>query len=90
MLTRARLTGHISTIVKQGSLRQKEAAEILELEQPDVSALMNGKILGFSVDWRLTLLARLNQEVEITIKPAPKGKESQGIQVHSTGSFRVR
>ncbi len=81
MLTRAQLTHRIYIIVKQRDLKQKEAAEILGLKQPDVSALMNGKFLDFSVDRLLTLLVRLNQEVKITIKPAPKGKESRGVLV---------
>lgn len=83
MLTRAQLAHRIHAIVKQRGLKQKEAADILGLKQPDVSALMNGKFLDFSVDRLLNLLVRLNQEVEITIKPAPRGKESRGIQVHA-------
>jgi len=83
MLTRARLTHRIYGIVKERGLKQKEAAGILGLKQPDISALMNGKFLDFSVDRLLTLLVRLNQEVEITIRPAAEGEESKGIQVHA-------
>lgn len=83
MLIRAQLTHRIYTIIRQRGLKQKEAADILGLKQPDVSALVNGRFLDFSVDRLLTLLVRLNQEVEIKIKPAPKGKESRGIQVHA-------
>jgi len=83
MLTKAHLTHRIYTIIKQRGLKQKAAADILGLRQPDVSALMNGKFLDFSVDRLLNLLVRLNQEIEITIKPAPKGRESRGIQVHA-------
>lgn len=83
MLIRAQLTHRIYTIIKKRGLKQKEAADILGLKQPDVSALVNGRFLDFSVDRLLTLLVRLNQEVEIKIKSAPKGKESRGIQVHA-------
>lgn len=83
MLTKAHLTHQIYKIVSKRGLKQKEAADILGLKQPDVSALMNGKFLDFSVDRLLQLLVRLNQEVEIVIRPAPKGKESAGIQVHA-------
>ena len=83
MLTRAHLTHSITTILKRRGLKQKAAAEILGLKQPDVSALMNGKFLDFSVERLLNLLVRLDQEVAITIKPAPKGKQSRGIYVHA-------
>lgn len=82
MLAKAHLTSQIYKIIKGRGLKQKEAGEILGLKQPDVSALMNGKFLDFSVDRLLTLLVRLNQEVEIIIKPAPKDKLSSGIQIH--------
>jgi predicted XRE-type DNA-binding protein len=81
MLARAHLTRQIYKIVSSRGLKQKEAAKMLGLKQPDVSALMNGKFLDFSVDRLLQLLVRLNQEVQIVIKPALKGKESSGIHV---------
>lgn len=83
MLTKAHLTRQIYKILTARGLKQKEAAEILALKQPDVSALMNGKFLNFSVDRLLTLLVRLNQEVDIIIKPAPFNTTSSGIHVHA-------
>ncbi len=81
MLVRARLTHRIYTLLKEKKLTQKEAAQRLGLKQPDVSALMNGKFLDFSVDRLLSLLVRLNQDVEIVIRPAPRGKDSAGVQI---------
>ncbi len=83
MQAKANLTHQIYKIVKERKLKQKEAADILGLKQPDVSALMNGKFLDFSVDRLLSLLVRLNQNVEIIIRPVSKGKTSTGIQVHA-------
>ena len=79
--TRARLTHRIFSIIKERRLKQKEAAQILGLKQPDVSALMNGRFADFSVDRLLNLLVRLNQDVEIVIRPMPEGKVSAGIHV---------
>jgi len=81
MQAKANLTHQIYKIVKERKLKQKEAADILGLKQPDVSALMNGKFLDFSVDRLLSLLVRLNQDVQIIIKPVSKGKTSTGIHV---------
>jgi predicted XRE-type DNA-binding protein len=83
MLTKANLTHRIYTIIKERGLKQKAAAELLGLKQPDVSALMNGKFLDFSVDRLLHLLVRLNQEVEIIIKPAPRNRASNGIHIQA-------
>ncbi|MBV8939600.1 MAG: XRE family transcriptional regulator [Alphaproteobacteria bacterium] len=82
MLAKAHLTHQIYKIVTKRGLKQREAADVLGLKQPDVSALMNGKFLDFSVDRLLQLLVRLNQEVEIVIKPARKNAEG-GIHVHA-------
>lgn len=81
MQAKAHLTNRIYQIVTKRKLKQKEASEILGIKQPDVSKLMNGKFLDFSVDRLLLLLVRLNQDVEIVIKSAPRGKHSTGIHV---------
>jgi predicted XRE-type DNA-binding protein len=79
--TRAHLTHQIYNIILGRGLKQTEAAEILGIKQPDVSALMNGKLASFSVDRLLQFLVRLNQNVEIVIRPALKGKQKAGIRV---------
>lgn len=79
--TRAHLTHQIYTLINERGLKQTEAAEILGIKQPDVSALMNGKLANFSVDRLLQFLVRLNQNVEIVIRPAPKGKRKARISV---------
>ena len=83
MLTKANLTHRIYGIIKERGLKQRDAAELLGLKQPDVSALMNGKFLDFSVDRLLHLLVRLNQDVEIIIKPAPRNRISSGIHIQA-------
>jgi predicted XRE-type DNA-binding protein len=81
MQLRAHLTQQIYSIIKQRELTQSKAAEILGLAQPDVSALMNGKFVSFSVDRLLKLLVRLNQDIEIVVRPAPKSRASGRVSV---------
>ena len=81
MAVRAKLTLRIYHILKDRKLKQKEAAAILELAQPDVSALMNGKFNDFSIDRLLRLLSRLDQVVTIQIKAKPKKRAHGGIEV---------
>lgn len=81
MRIRAWLTHQIYQIIKNRGLTQKEAGQLLGLKQPDVSDLMNGKFMDFSVDRLLNLLVRLNQEVEIIIRPVPDGAGKAEIRV---------
>ncbi len=83
--TRAHLTHQIYSLLKERGLKQKEAAELLGIKQLDVSALMNGRFADFSVDRLLHLLVRLNQNVEIVIRPAStKGKHKAAIRVSAS------
>ena len=47
-LIKAELARRISDIIRQRNLTQIEAAEILDIDQPKVSALTRGKLSGFS------------------------------------------
>ncbi|MFS8118378.1 MAG: helix-turn-helix domain-containing protein, partial [Microcoleus sp.] len=48
MLMKAELVRQITKIVSQRKLNQLQAAEVLGIDQPKVSALMRGKLTGFS------------------------------------------
>jgi predicted XRE-type DNA-binding protein len=66
MKIRAELLLEIREQLRKKGLKQKEAAALLEINQPEVSALMNGMIYKFSIDALVNMLARLGQEVKIT------------------------
>lgn len=66
MKIRAELLLEIREHLRKKGLKQKEAAVLLKINQPEVSALMNGMIYKFSIDALVNMLARLGQEVQIT------------------------
>ena len=66
MKVRAELLLEIREHLRRKGLKQKEAAVLLEINQPEVSALMNGIIYKFSIDALVNMLARLGQEVKIS------------------------
>jgi predicted XRE-type DNA-binding protein len=68
-LLKANLTAHISALLQEKKIRQKDAARILNVDQPKVSALKNGRYAGFSVERLLDLLLSLEQDIDIIIKP---------------------
>ena len=48
---------------------KKEAAPLLGINQPEVSALMHDHIFKFSIDALVNMLARIGQELKITTRP---------------------
>ncbi|MFA6019157.1 MAG: helix-turn-helix transcriptional regulator [Rhodospirillales bacterium] len=74
LVLRADLLGKIAEIIKARRLTQAKAAELMGMDQPRVSALLNGKISKFSTDRLLTALSDLGQDVELKITPSKRAK----------------
>ena len=53
-------------------LSQADAAKVLGVTQPKVSALRHYKLVGFSVERLMNLLTALDQDVQIVIRPKPR------------------
>ncbi|MBU1086125.1 MAG: helix-turn-helix domain-containing protein [Candidatus Omnitrophica bacterium] len=68
-LIRAKIMSHITRIINERDLNQKQAGKILSLPQSKVSNLMNGKLSLFSLEHLFKLLTVLQWDVEIIIKP---------------------
>jgi predicted XRE-type DNA-binding protein len=71
-LAKAELARKIAGIIDGRGLTQAAAAEILEVDQPKVSALIRGRLAGFSLDRLVRFLVLLGSDVEIVVKPRPK------------------
>jgi predicted XRE-type DNA-binding protein len=69
-LAKADLAIRISQLIAAQKLTQKKAAAVLGIDQPKVSALLRGKLDGFSTERLLRFINRLGQDVEISIRPA--------------------
>jgi predicted XRE-type DNA-binding protein len=80
-LTKAQLASHIRQIVKRRRLTQVAAAALMRIDQPKVSALVNGRLANFSSDRLLRFLTALGQDVEITVKTAPRSRTQGRIRV---------
>jgi len=66
--TKVRLAVTINGILEEKTLRQEEAAKLLQLNQPKISALANYRLEGFSVERLLRFLNALDRDVEIVIR----------------------
>lgn len=75
---KADLALQINTILQHRGLKQKEAAELLDIDQPKVSALNCGRLDGFSIERLISFLNRLDRDVEIVIKKRPTRRKTHG------------
>ena len=78
---KTRLAMEINAILKARRLKQVEAAALLAVPQPKVSALVNYRLDGFSLEKLMAFLTALDQDIEILIRPAKVG-EAQ-VRVHA-------
>ena len=76
MLVKAQLVSKIAELVKHRGLTQVEAAKLLGLTQPKISAMLRGQFRGFSERKLIDCLTSLGRDVQIVIKEAPKRRES--------------
>jgi predicted XRE-type DNA-binding protein len=65
-------------------MTQAEAAELLGIDQPKVSALINGKLSGFSTVRLFRFLNALGRDVEIVVKIKPNSRSQARTRVVAT------
>jgi len=81
MLVKAQLVSKIAEIIQQRGLTQVEAATLLGLTQPKVSALLRGQFRGFSERRLIDCLTSLGRDVEIVIKETPQRRAGGKLTV---------
>ena len=80
-LAKAKLVQRIRDLIAQRKLTQAEAATLLGLDQPKVSALVRGRVAGYSLDRLFKFLNLLGQRVEITVRQASADANSASTSV---------
>lgn len=81
LLVKAELTAEILREIQRRRLTQSQAAAILGVDQPKVSALKQGRLSGFSIERLLRFLLLLGRDVEITVKEKPKSQPVARLRV---------
>lgn len=85
-LTKAKLVWEIEQIIKKKKLTQVEAANIMGINQPKVSALIRRKLDGFSVERLIHFLNTLGQDIDIVVRPKPLNRKQARINVYHNNS----
>jgi predicted XRE-type DNA-binding protein len=77
LLAKAELAGKIIAEIQLRRLTQSQAAAILGIDQPKVSALKQGKLSGFSIERLMRFLLALGNDVEILVKRRAKSRPAR-------------
>ena len=83
-LTKAQLASHIREILRRRRLTQAAAAELMGIDQPKVSALVNGRLANFSSARLMRLLTALGHDVGIAVSAEPRPRAPGRIRVSAT------
>jgi predicted XRE-type DNA-binding protein len=76
-LAKAQLASLIGQVIRRRRLTQAAAATLMGVDQPKVSALLNGRIANFSSERLMRLLTSLGRDIDIIVR-RPSGKRVEG------------
>ena len=78
-LTRAKLGHTVRMLLTTKKLKQREIAALLDIDQAEVSKLMNGQYHLFAEGRLFGFLNRLNKKVTVKITPRRRGERPQEV-----------
>jgi predicted XRE-type DNA-binding protein len=79
LLTRAKLGHSVRMILEKKKLKQREIGQLLEIKQPEVSNLMNGRYTLFSPERLFGFLNKLDRKVTVQVSRRKKGEALQEV-----------
>ena len=79
--TKVRLAVAIQQIIQARRLSQTTAARLLDVNLPKISALVNYRLDGFSIERLMHFLNALDRDVEIVIRKKPRSRKTARIVV---------
>lgn len=84
-LAKSRLAEAIADAIERRGLTQSRAAEVLDVDQPKVSLIVNGRLDGFTQDRLMRYLTALGDDVEIVVHP--RGSDGAARKGHLSVSM---
>lgn len=80
-LAKAGLAQAIAETIDRRGLTQEEAARLMGLDQPKVSAIVRGRLSGFTQDRLTRCVLALGDDVEITVRRPERYEEAGRLAV---------
>lgn len=77
-LVKAKLASTIHDIIRARGLTQKQAAEIMGIDQPKVSKIIRGRLNDFSTEWLLSRVLHMGLNVDIVIHTQTPSQKGEG------------
>lgn len=77
-LAKADLALQIINVIEKRKLTQKQAAELIQAAQPDISKLKSGQLKGFTLDRLFSFLLKMDRNIQIRVTK-PRSKSKQGV-----------
>ena len=74
LILKSSLLQALQETIRDRGWKQVETASRLGIDQAKVSKLLAGQMAGFSVERLVHFLSLLGQDVEVTVKKAPRGR----------------
>lgn len=75
-LVKVKLALRINQIIEKRKSTQADAAKVLGVNQPKISALANGRLDEFSIERLIMFLNKLDQDVSIYVHQKPKTRKT--------------
>jgi predicted XRE-type DNA-binding protein len=75
MLLKAQLVRLLSQAIKAKGLNQYQAAQVLGIDQPKISALVRGQFRGYSLERLFKFLNAFDLDVEVNVTSKPEGRD---------------
>ncbi len=79
MLAKAQLAATITAIIDRRGLSQTDAAALLGVDQPKVSALYRGRLREFSLERLMRFVTALNRDVRIVVDKTPRRRRGRVV-----------
>ena len=89
LILKSSLLHALQDTIRRHAWKQLEAAARLRIDQAKVSKLLSGQMAGFSVERLVHFLSLLGQDVEVTVRQAPRGQRYGTVRSKVTRRSRT-
>ena len=83
-LMKVRFAAIIYNIITKRGFKQSEAAKILGISKNELSTLMKGRLADCSLDHLLSLLGKLDHDIEIVLHKRPANTPPVGLRISTS------
>ena len=80
-MAKAELAFIINRIIAERGLSHKETAQLLDVDQPSLSALKNGRLAEFSMENLFLFLGYLDQRIDIMVRHKSENANEKPIHM---------